>query len=349
MACQRPNNMTQPLKNWTVHYPHYKTNNALVETITDNKTTGKANLDVFSETLQLLAAADRDIIAVTSDSRGSGKLTPFGIKFPEQLVEIGIAEQNLVGVAAGLAAAGKKTFAVSPACFLTARALEQIKTDVAYSGNPVRLIGISAGVSYGALGSTHHSLHDFAVLRAINNLIIVAPADNFETEQAIRKAAAINQPIYIRFGKKAMPLLSTSADNDFTIGKGRIIKEGNAITFIAVGETVYPALQAAWLLASENGIEAMVISMHTIKPLDYELLAAVAATGKPIITIEEHSVYGGLGEACASFLMQHNYRNAFKIMGIPDEYTVTGSQTEILEHYGISRKGIADAALKLLQ
>lgn len=321
----------------------------MVETITDYKITGKANLEVFSETLQLLAAADRDIIAVTSDSRGSGKLTPFGHKFPEQLVEIGIAEQNLVGVAAGLAAAGKKTFAVSPACFLTARALEQIKTDVAYSGNPVRLIGISAGVSYGALGSTHHSLHDFAVLRAINNLIIVAPADNFESEQAIRNAAAINQPIYIRFGKKAMPLLKPSAEHEFIIGKGRIIKEGTAITFIAVGETVYPALQAAWLLAEESGIEATVISMHTIKPLDHGLLAAVASTGKPIITIEEHSIYGGLGEACASFLLQHNYRNAFKIMGIPDEYTVTGSQTEILEHYGISRKGIAEAALKLLK
>ena len=128
-------------------------------------------------------------MVVTSDSRGSGKLAPFGQKFPQQIVEIGIAEQNLVGVAAGLASAGKKVFAVSPACFLTARALEQIKNDVAYSDNPVKLIGISAGVSYGALGTTHHSLHDFAVLRAINNIIVVAPADNFETEQAIAQAA----------------------------------------------------------------------------------------------------------------------------------------------------------------
>src|SRR5690242_20705052 len=139
----------------------------------------QANLEVFSWTLQQLAAVDRDIVVVTSDSRGSGKLVPFAQKFPKQLVEIGIAEQNLVGVAAGLASAGKKVFAVSPACFLTARALEQVKNDVAYSDNPVKLIGISAGVSYGALGSTHHSLHDFAVLRAINNLTVVAPADNY--------------------------------------------------------------------------------------------------------------------------------------------------------------------------
>ncbi|MFO7586036.1 MAG: hypothetical protein R6W69_15015, partial [Anaerolineales bacterium] len=166
---------------------------------------GKANLDVFSQTLMELATQDRDILIVTSDSRGSGKLTPFAEKFPEQLVEIGIAEQNLVGVSAGLASAGKKVFAVSPACFLSARALEQIKNDVAYSDNPVKVIGISAGVSYGSLGSTHHSLHDFAALQAINNIDIVAPADNFETREAIRAAVHHPRPIYIRFGKKPMP------------------------------------------------------------------------------------------------------------------------------------------------
>src|SRR6187549_3410846 len=155
---------------------------------------GKPNQEVFSETMQALAAGDRDIIAVTSDSRGSGKLVPFGQKFPEQIVEVGIAEQNLVGVAAGLASCGKKVFAVSPACFLTARALEQIKNDVAYSDNPVKVIGISAGVSYGALGSTHHSLHDYAALRAINNIMVVAPADNFETRSAIELAANTDHP-----------------------------------------------------------------------------------------------------------------------------------------------------------
>ncbi|MGV3588098.1 MAG: transketolase family protein [Adhaeribacter sp.] len=309
----------------------------------------KANLDVFSGTLQNLAELDRDIVVVTSDSRGSGKLVPFGQKFPQQMVEIGIAEQNLVGVAAGLASAGKKVFAVSPACFLTARALEQIKNDVAYSDNPVKLIGISAGVSYGALGSTHHSLHDFAVLRAVNNITVVAPADNFETEQAIAQAANSNHPFYLRFGKKVMPSLPTDMDNSFTFGKGRIIREGGDLTLIGTGETVYPALQAAEKLEQDFNIQATVISMHTIKPLDYELLAQVAAAGKPIITVEEHSVYGGLGEACASFLMQHNYHNPFKIMGIPDEYTVTGSQNEIFNHYGLSENGIAEAALNILK
>jgi len=316
--------------------------------VVESKAGAKANLEVFSEALQELAETDKNIIAVTSDSRGSGKLVPFGKKYPKQIVEIGIAEQNLVGVAAGLASAGKKTFAVSPACFLTARALEQIKNDVAYSDNPVKLIGISAGVSYGALGSTHHSLHDFAVLRAINNLIIAAPADNYETEQAIKQAAAMNQPLYLRFGKKNMPLLTEDENNIFEFGKGRVITKGAHLAFIASGETVYPALQAAEKLKDEYGIEATVISMHTIKPLDVKLLQEIATQTNAIITVEEHSVYGGLGEACASWLLEHQYNKPFKIVGIPDEYTVTGSQVEILNHYGISKDGLTETALKLL-
>lgn len=309
--------------------------------------TGKANLEVFSATLQQLAETDRDIVAVTSDSRGSGKLAPFAQRFPGQIVEVGIAEQNLVGVAAGLASAGKKVFAVSPACFLTARALEQIKNDVAYSDNPVNVVGISAGVSYGALGSTHHSLHDFAVLRAIHNIVVVAPGDNFETEQAIRLAARAGYPVYLRFGKKPMPLLNPENDS-FEFGKGRIVKQGDQIMIVANGETVYPALQAARKLERDYNISSMVVSMHTIKPLDYGLLAREASTGKAILTVEEHSVYGGLGEACASFLLEHGYYNPFKILAIPDEYTVTGSQTEIFDYYGISEHGISSAALTLL-
>ena len=313
-----------------------------------NTNTYQANLETFSATLQELAAADKNIIAITSDSRGSGKLVPFGQKFPAQMVEVGIAEQNLVGVAAGLASCGKKVFAVSPACFLTARALEQIKNDVAYSDNPVKLIGISAGVSYGALGSTHHSLHDFAALRAIHNIKVIAPADNFETAAAIRQAAALTEPVYIRFGKKPMPPLKTDNDNEFEFGKGRIITEGNDLAIIACGETVYPALQAAHVLRKE-GIECTVVSMHTIKPLDTTLLTELATKCSAMMTVEEHSVNGGLGEACAAYLFQQQFRLPFRIMGIPDEYTVTGSQTEIFDHYGISEKGIATAAKGLLE
>src|SRR5262245_30577502 len=165
---------------------------------------GRANLDEFAATLEELAKANPNIVAVTSDSRGSGKLAPFAKALPKQLVEVGIAEQNLVGIAAGLAACGKKSFGVSPACFLTARALEQIKNDICYSDVPAVVIGISAGVSYGALGTTHHSLHDLAVFRAINNIIIIVPADNIETREAIRFAAKSIKPVYVRFGKAAM-------------------------------------------------------------------------------------------------------------------------------------------------
>ena len=165
-----------------------------------NNTIGQANLEVFSSTLLSLAKNDKDIIVVTSDSRGSGKLVEFGKELPDQIIEVGIAEQNLVGICAGLSAAGKKVFGVSPSSFLTARSLEQIKNDIAYSNHPVTLIGISAGISYGQLGSTHHSIHDFAVLRAINNITIVSPADNFETQESIKSALSYKKPLFIRFG-----------------------------------------------------------------------------------------------------------------------------------------------------
>jgi len=308
--------------------------------------TGKANLEVFSETLTELGKKDRDIIVVTSDSRGSGKLVPFGEQLPTQIVEVGIAEQNLVGVASGLASTGKKVFAVSPACFLTSRSLEQVKNDVAYSNIPVTLVGISAGVSYGALGSTHHSTHDIAVFRAIHNIDIIVPADNFETRQAIIAASESKKPVYIKFGKKNMAYLPRLKKN-FEIGKASVICPGNDITFIACGETVLPAYEAA-LLLEEKGISTEVISMHTVKPLDKEAVITSAKKCKAIITVEEHSIHGGLGEACASLLLEEKIYKAFKIVGFPDEETVAGSQIEIFNHYGISVEGLAEEAMKLL-
>ncbi|MBW3466996.1 transketolase family protein [Arthrospiribacter ruber] len=307
---------------------------------------GIPNLEAFSNTLQNLAESDNDIIVVTSDSRGSGKLVPFGEKYPEQIVEVGIAEQNLVGISAGLASAGKKVFAVSPACFLTARSFEQVKNDVAYSDNPVNLIGISSGVSYGALGTTHHSLHDFAALRAVNNITIICPADNYETEQAIMFAAASDFPVYIRFGKKPMPFVSES--KDFEVGKGRLVREGKDAVVIATGETVFPALEAAQYLEDNHNIQIGVVSMHTVKPLDGGLLKELAKSYPVMLTVEEHMVNGGLGEACAAFLIQSGFSPKFKIMGIPDEYTITGSQVEIFEHYGISGRGISKEILELI-
>ena len=307
------------------------------------------NQDVFARTLMALADQDDRITVVTSDSRGSGKLVPYGHAYPKQIVEVGIAEQNLVGVAAGLASCGRKVFAVSPACFLTARSLEQIKNDVAYSDNPVTLVGISAGVSYGPLGSTHHSLHDLAALRAIHNLTIIVPADNAETAAAVQAAADCRHPVYLRFGKKPMPASLTGQPlTGFAFGKGRIIREGSDGSIIANGETVLPALQAAEALA-EQGISLTVVSLHTVKPLDTELIDRLSSNGRPMLTVEEHSVHGGIGEGVAAWLMQHRRHLPFRIMGLPDEYTVTGSQSEIFGHYGIDREGISERFRELLR
>ncbi|NKB72329.1 MAG: transketolase family protein [Candidatus Latescibacteria bacterium] len=308
--------------------------------------TGQANLEVFSQTLLELGRRDPSITVVTSDSRGSAKLGPFAEALPSQVVEVGIAEQNLVGIAAGLASTGKKVFAVSPACFLTARALEQIKNDVCYSDNPVNVVGISAGVSYGALGSTHHSLHDLAALRAINNIDIVVPADNFETRSAIRAAADQQHPIYLRFGKRPMAPLYAE-EGTFQVGKALCVRRGTDIAFIATGETVHPALAAAELL-DPLGVSCRVLSMHTIKPLDRQALIDAASQCRALITVEEHSVYGGLGEACAAVLLQEGIACRFRITGIPDEYTITGSQQEIFGHYGLSAEGLAKTAKDLL-
>ncbi len=307
---------------------------------------GRPNLEVFADTLLGLARQDGDILAVTGDSRGSGKLGPFGKALPEQIVEVGIAEQNLVGISAGLTAAGKKVFAVSPACFLTARGLEQIKNDAAYSDNPVKLIGISAGVSYGTLGTTHHSLHDLAVLQAINNIDIVVPADNFEAQSAIEAAVNHPRPLYIRFGKKPMYDLHESGTR-FEIGKAITVAEGSDVTFIATGEPVSRAVMAGRLLA-EEGINAGIISLHSLRPLDEAAILEAARRSTAVITVEEHSVFGGLGSTVAVLLMQNGISRPFKIVGFPDEYTVTGSQQEIFEHYGISPEGLAETARKLL-
>jgi len=307
---------------------------------------GRANLDEFAATLTELARAVRNVLAVTSDSRGSGKLGPFGQELPKQLVEVGIAEQDLVGIAAGLASAGKNVFAVSPACFLTARALEQIKNDICYSDIPATLIGISAGVSYGALGSTHHSLHDLAVLRAINNVTILAPADSFETREAIRFAAQSSHPVYVRFGKSPMCPLHP-AGTQFKVGKAILLREGADVAFLGTGETVVHCLLAAAHLA-ERGLSCRVLSLHTIKPLDIDAVLHAGSECRAVITAEEHSVHGGLGEACAAVLMQAGVSVPFRIAGIPDEDTVTGSQADIFRHYGLTMEGLEQRALALL-
>ena len=306
----------------------------------------KANLEIFAETLLELAKKDKEIVVVTSDSRGSGKLTQFGKELPDQIIEVGIAEQNLVGICAGLAAVGKKVFGVSPSSFLTARSLEQIKNDIAYSNHPVTLVGISAGVSYGQLGSTHHSIHDLAVLRTINNISIVVPSDNFETRESIKEAVNYKSPLFIRFGKKPMLKIHNESD-EFKIGKGVKIREGKDILFVTTGETAQRALLASEILDKKN-ISCLIINMHTIKPFDNDFFLDCLSKVKVLITAEEHSENGGLGEKCASIISQSRIKIPFKIIGFPDEYMVNGSQSDVLDYYNMSPQKLADIAEDLL-
>jgi transketolase len=307
---------------------------------------GRPNLEAFADALLELAHVDRNVVVVTSDSRGSGKLGPFAQALPGQLLEVGIAEQNLVGITAGLAASGKKSFGVSPACFLTARALEQIKNDICYSDVPGVIVGISAGVSYGALGSTHHSLHDLAVLRAISNITIMAPADNFETREAVRAAARSKIPVYLRFGKAPMFDLHPPG-LAFETGRAITLRAGKDVAFLATGETVIQALLAAAALTDE-GLDCRVLSFHTVKPLDTQAVMRAGRECRAVITVEEHAVHGGLGEACAAVLMQAGVAVPFRLVGIPDEDTVTGSQADIFRHYGITMEGLAAKARNLV-
>jgi transketolase len=212
----------------------------------------------------------------------------------------------------------------------------------------VTIVGISSGVSYGALGTTHHSLHDFAVMRAINNLSIVVPADNFETREAVKAAAASLTPVYLRFGKAPLYNLPSADSRPFAMGQARVLREGSDVAFLATGETVIHALLAAAQLESSSGLQCRVVSLPTLKPLDSAAVLAAARECRAVITTEEHMVNGGLGEAVAGVIAQAGIGTRFKIVGIPDEYTVTGSQADIFRHYGLTMEGLAATALELL-
>ncbi|MCM8711548.1 transketolase family protein [Clostridium sp. SYSU_GA19001] len=304
------------------------------------------NRQVICDTLIKYGKEDRDIIVVTSDSRGSASMTDFAKTLPEQFVEVGIAEQDLVGISAGLATCGKKPFAASPACFLTMRSIEQIKVDVAYSQTNVKLIGISGGVSYGALGMSHHSLQDIAVMRAIPGISIILPADRFETEKMTEALLKHDGPVYIRIGRNPVEDSYENGNFQFEIGKAVTMREGIDITIIAAGETVKPAIDAADVLKNE-GISCRVLNMHTIKPLDEEAVIKAAEETGHIITIEEHSIFGGLGAAVSEVVVQTK-PVPVKIIGIPDEPAIAGTGPEIFKHYGLTAENLCKSVKEML-
>jgi transketolase len=301
--------------------------------------------DAFTSTLEDLGAKDERVVVVVNDSVGSSKVGGFKKKFPEHLINVGIAEQNMVGVGAGLANAGMIPFVCAAACFLTGRALEQIKADVAYSNTNVKLVGISSGMAYGALGPTHHSIEDFAWTRTIANMTVMAPADPIETEQAVRIAAEMTGPMFLRLSRMGVPNVHDEKYK-LQIGKAAKLREGTDVTLIANGVMVSRALEAADLLA-KVGIKARVLNMATVRPIDKEAIISAAHDTGAIVTAEEHTIHGGLGSAVAEVVVE-NAPVKMRILGVPGVFAPTGEAPWLLEHFGLTAQGIHDAAKELL-
>ncbi len=299
--------------------------------------------DAYVSTVAALAAEDGRVVAVVNDSVGSSKLGKFREQFPDRLINVGIAEQNMVGVGAGLANSGKIPFVSCASCFLTGRALEQIKADVAYSNSNVKLCGISSGVAYGELGATHHSIEDLAWLRPMANLTIIVPSDPSETAAAIRAAAHHEGPVFIRISR--MPVPELAHDRPFEIGRAETLRDGADVTIIAAGTLVHRAVAAAETLALE-GIEARVINMATIAPLDEAAILAAARETGAIVTAEEHVVRGGLGGAVAE-LLATRHPVPMRIIGF-EGFQPTGSAEWLMDRAGLSVEGLATAARELV-
>ncbi|MGD0713048.1 MAG: transketolase C-terminal domain-containing protein [Gaiellaceae bacterium] len=303
--------------------------------------------DAFAGTLEALAELDDRVVVVVNDSVGSSKLAAFKTRFPTRLIDVGIAEGDMVGVAAGLANGGRIPFVSAASCFLTARALEQIKVDVAYSMANVKLCGMSPGVAYGELGPTHHSIEDIAWLRAIAELPIIVPADPLETEGAIREAAAHQGPVFIRVSRTPVPAVYRP-DYCFAIGPAVKLREGRDVTIVANGILLSRALDTADLLAAADQISARVLAIPTVKPLDVEAIIEAARETGGIVTLEEHTVYGGLGGAVAETVVSE-CPVPMRIIGIPGVFAPTGSASWLLDHFGLTVDNVRKAALELVR
>lgn len=306
----------------------------------------RTNRQAICDVLMERAKTDKDIVVLCSDSRGSASLAPFAKTYPEQFVEIGIAEQDLVTVASGLALAGKKAFAASPASFLSTRSYEQAKVDVAYNGANVKLIGISGGVSYGALGMTHHSLQDFAAMCALEGMRVYVPSDHVLTQKLMEALCEDDKPAYIRVSRQASPEVY-GGGLDFTLNKAQVISHGTDAVIVACGDMVANAVGAAELLKSK-GYSVGVVDMYCLKPFDQETLLREATGAKLVVSAEEHYPHGGLGSLTAQALGQHCPK-PFLQLSLPDEHLISGENAEIFQYYGLDATGIAGSVEKKLK
>ena len=305
------------------------------------------NRKAICDVLLKEAETDKDIVVLCSDSRGSASLAPFADAYPEQFVEMGIAEQDLVSVSAGLAHCGKKAFAASPACFLSTRSYEQCKIDVAYSNTNVKLIGISGGISYGALGMSHHSAQDIAAMSAIPNMRVYLPSDRFQTAKLVEALLKDEKPAYVRVGRNPVEDIYTEDNCPFEMDKATVLTEGTDAAIIACGEMVRPALEAAKLL-EKDGIHATVLDMYCVKPLDKEAIVKAASNAKVVVTAEEHAPFGGLGSMVSQVVGAECPRKVLNI-ALPDAPVVSGTSQEVFDYYGMNAEGIAKAVKDALK
>ena len=304
------------------------------------------NRKVICDVLMEHAKTDKDIVVLCSDSRGSASLTPFFDAFPAQSVEVGIAEQDLVGIAAGLAKCGKKAYAASPASFVSTRSYEQAKVDCAYSDTNVKLIGISGGVSYGALGMSHHSAQDIAAMSAIPNMRVYLPSDRHQTRYLMEALLRDEKCAYIRVGRNPVEDVYSEDDCPFEMNRATVIREGTDVVLIGCGEMVLPCKEAAVLLEQE-GISATVLDMYCVKPLDEEAILRAARDAKAVISVEEHAPYGGLGSRVAQVVGAGCPRLVVN-MALPDAPVITGTSGEVFDYYGLNAEGIARTAKEAL-
>ena len=305
-----------------------------------------ANRQVICDVLVEAAKEDKDVVALCSDSRGSASMTKFADTYPEQFVEVGIAEQNLVSISAGLAKCGKKPYASSPASFLSTRSYEQCKVDEAYSNTNVKLIGISGGVSYGALGMSHHSAQDIAAMCSIPNMRVYIPSDRLQTEHLFKALLKDEKPAYIRVGRNPVEDVYEEGNVPFEMDRATVLREGTDIAIIACGEMVKPAADAAKLL-EEKGIHAAVVDMYCIKPLDKAAIVKAASGAKAVLTVEEHAPFGGLGSMVSQVVGSECPRKVVNL-ALPDAPVITGTSKEVFDHYGLNAEGIAKKAMELL-
>lgn len=299
---------------------------------------------VFINTLIKLARKDKRIFLLTGDL-GFSVLEGFRDEFPDRFVNMGVAEANMIGVAAGLALSGKVVFVYSIVPFVTLRCLEQIRNDVCYQQLQVRIIGVGAGLSYGTAGATHYSLEDIAVMRAISNLSVVCPGDPLEAEMALKESLSYAGPLYIRLGKGRDPLVHRKLDG-FKIGKAILLRYGKDIAIISTGNMLANAKQAASLL-KERGVDVRLISMHTVKPIDKKAIIDIAKKTKAIFTVEEHNLIGGLGSAVAEVLAEQSVKVHFKRIAVPEAFFKTiGSQDYLRRKFGLDANGIFKTIIK---